>query len=143
MWGFAIVVALVVGGCGGDGGTSTPSGNPDANPQSGTWNVQESITGNCPDQETSDNYDVDVTINGDSITVVDNFGDTYSGTRNGGTFSSNGFSFFDNGGTVTVGPFAIVIESDTRMTASTSWTWSDGSQTCSGTTRAVITYQGP
>ena len=121
------------GGGGGDtggGGTVTPIGD-----VSGSWSVDETTaTTNCqgevPGTTTTNTYALNLT--GSTITLISN-GNTYSGTMDGNRITGSA-SYPEDGGTTTASVDSIVADSCDSFTGTTTWSWTDGVESCNGTT---------
>ena len=129
-----ITIALITA-CGGGGGggsdpapvsTPPPVSTPDV---AGTWAITENLTGNCPDSDVN-TWTATVTQNGTSITVSGG-GASRSGTLNGNVLTWSG-SYSEDGGTTTVSSLTLTFSGDT-VTGNATWSWTDGSSSCSGT----------
>jgi fibronectin type 3 domain-containing protein len=95
----------------------------------GTWAITESLTDNCPDPDV-DEWTATVTQNGTSVTVSGG-GVSRSGTLNGNVLTWSG-SYLEDGGTTTVSSLTLTFSGDT-VTGNATWSWTDGSSSCSGT----------
>jgi hypothetical protein len=101
----------------------------------GTWNVTEvSDETNCGggSAETESNI-YTITQNGCSIEVTDEGRRTYTGTVSGSTITWSG-SFPEEGGTTTIQQMTLTVSGD-NISGSCFWTWTDGIESCSGTTQ--------
>jgi hypothetical protein len=98
----------------------------------GTWTITENVDGtDCGDGTYTDTYDLSVSQNGSSITVGIG-GLTFSGTLNGSNLTWSG-SFPEDGGTTSVNITATVASSGDSLSGSSTWGWSDGVESCAGT----------
>jgi hypothetical protein len=118
---------------------------------SGVWNVTETIT-NVTETPTGTcggpaphaiSYQVTVTQNGNSLTVVVNdvtFGvGTFNGTISGSTISWTG-SYPDGGGTATINSMTLTLNaSGTQFTGTATWSFTEGLDSCSGTSQITGT----
>ncbi len=130
---------LMLFGCGGGGGggeaaptPSQPTGN--CSWVAGTWHTYETEYAEaCGSGVYNLERQYVVSQDGCAISVsVD--GQTFSGTVNDNIIQWQG-SYPDDGGTTSASISLTVSGSD--LTGSTSWTWSDGHETCAGTTDVV------
>ena len=107
----------------------------------GTWNVQETITGNCPDENYpyTSTYMAAFVQTGNHLT----FTSTSTGTSLSGTISGNSITLTgtrpSEGGTISINFPGTVLGDGNTVTDTATWTWTDGSYTCSGT--AVTTME--
>jgi len=141
---FLILYIGCNGGSSGGGTTNTNLTSEQAADASGTWSITEIINDSACEETPHTSYDyhsVSVTQNGNIITVTDEDGNHYTGTVNGSTLSWTG-SFQDNGGTVTITSMSLTI-SGTTLSGTANWTWSDGNDSCSGTTQISGTRTSP
>jgi len=123
------------GGGGSDGGGGTTGDVPDV---SGSWTVDETVDGSdCGEGTTTDSYTIAVTQNGTQLTVTSE-GDTFTGTLSGNTLSWTG-SYAEDGGTTTITTLSITLDaSGNNGSGTAAWTWTDGTETCSGTTEITV-----
>ena len=137
-WLTLILFALAACGGGGGGG---PGGDGKVSPIadiSGTWTVTEQGVSNCEGEETFSRgpYQVTVTQTGNNLTVVTPAG-TFSGAINGDKVSWAG-SYPEQGGTTTINSMTLTVAADgNSFSGSSTWSWSDGRESCSGTTQAT------
>jgi hypothetical protein len=130
------------GGGGNDGSSSSQSVAPAAD-LTGTWAEQGTVNGNCAgDSYPSDeNNTLEVSQSGSQLQVIySSTGTTLTGTISGATVAFSG-DIPQEGGTLALrfsGTLAIDTDS---ITGSSTWTWTDGSYSCSGTTDVVATKQ--
>ncbi len=125
----AISAALLATGCGGGGEDSivVPAS------VGGTWSITETGTTNDCGDPVDPPYAITVTQNGSSVTVTTPAG-TFSGTVSGSSLSWSG-SYPDNGGTNTINSLTATIAAlGVSLSGSSSWSWTDGVTSCSGTT---------
>jgi hypothetical protein len=99
----------------------------------GTWYTTEHVNATaCGEGYYYDYKTYVVTQNLCSITVAAG-GSTFYGTINGNTLSWSG-SYPDEGGTITLTVSLTTNNAGDYFSGSSSWTWSDGFDSCSGTT---------
>lgn len=109
-----------------DGGSSTP-GN-----FAGTWSISEVVdASDCGEGIYTTTYSITVTQSGSSISVVTPVG-TFSGTVSGNSLSWTG-SYPEDGGTTTIDSLTGNLSGST-ISGTSSWSWTDGAFSCSGTT---------
>jgi len=102
----------------------------------GTWSIQETITGNCPDEDYpyTNTYMAAFVQTGNHLT----FTSTSTGTSLSGTISGNSITLTgtrpSKGGTTSINFPGTVSSDGNTVTGTATWTWTDGSYTCSGTT---------
>ncbi len=135
-----VVAALVtvLGACGGKGGEP---GAPPATVE-GNWTVTETGTSNTCGDAVDPPYAISIAQNGGAITVTTPAG-SFNGTISGNVVTWSG-SYPDNGGTTTITSLRATVFGNTISGTST-WTWSQGSVTCGGTTTfsGALTVAGP
>lgn len=131
-------------GCGGSTSLLPPTVD-----LTGTWFISEIITSAnsvCSDTVgNTDSYTVTVVQNGNELTVV--LGDdaelpsgtTFTGTISGNQINWSG-SYPTAGGTTTVNNTDITAN-DSTMSGTANWSWSDGTDSCQGTTSVSGTRQ--
>ena len=133
--GVVCVLGFVAACSGGDGegdGDGNRNGGAPAD-IAGVWTITETyLTDSCEGPGGSDTYRVTVTQTGNAVTLMFDDGTTYDGTINGNTLTWSG-SYPEEGGTTTVSGEFIVSADERSLQGSDSWTWTDGSTTCSGT----------
>lgn len=141
---FTLISLLVAIPCACSGGGSAPALQPPTGDVSGTWLIQEEIltaSGVCAGEiGRRESYSLSVSQNGNGITVVSPAG-TFNGSLNGNRIEWRG-SYPEDGGTTTITGMNVTYTS-TQLSGTTSWTWSDGSTTCVGTTRVVGAKSSP
>jgi chitodextrinase len=156
------ILLLAVSACGGGGGGGNNGGNNGNNggsapsqpaPQppassgtaldvAGDWNVTENITSNCPGDPNHAQYLVSITQNGDNLTVFAG-GQSFSGKLQGNSVSWTG-SFPEDGGTTTITDLKLNLSGDgNSLTGTSKWTWSDGSDSCSGVSQVSANRVNP
>lgn len=137
---FALVGVMACGGSGGDGGASI---DPRTIVQ-GSYSVSVTDHTNssyCSDSNGAvDFFPATLTVSGDSFTVTID-GTPYSGSIVGNdvVVSTPIGPYPEDGGQTTITSFTLRATSTTRMTGSSSWTWTDGFGNCSGTSDWVAT----
>lgn len=104
----------------------------------GTWNLTDTVgQNNCGDSGSS-SYSVEVTQNENALTVSTPVG-VFSGAINGNTVQWTG-SFPEDGGTTTINSMTLTVSADgNSLSGSSNWSWTDGSESCSGTTNTTGT----
>ena len=106
----------------------------------GTWSVQETITGNCPDEDYpyTNTYMAAFGQTGNHLT----FTSTSTGTSLSGTISGNSITLTgtrpSEDGTISINFPGTVSSDGNTVTGTATWTWTDGSYTCSGTTAVTM-----
>jgi len=141
-WLTLILFALAACGGGGGGGGGGVGGGGPASPiadVSGTWTITEQGVSDCEGEETFSRgpYQVTVTQTGNNLTVVTPVG-TFSGTINGDKVSWGGSYPEQGGGTTTINSMTLTVAADgNSFSGSSTWSWSDGTESCSGTTQAT------
>ena len=109
----------------------------------GSWRINEQVSSSDPDCAGPGTYTLSVTQNGTAITVTDSRGARYQGTINGSTLTADTvpFSYAEGIGTTTVTSVVIAIQSNSSITGSSTWHYSESSFSCSGTTSFTGTKQ--
>jgi hypothetical protein len=101
----------------------------------GTWSVQETVTGNCPgvDYPTTDTYMAACVQDGNNLTLtVPSNGASFAGTIADNAIALTGTIPTEDG--VSSVNFSGTVSSDgNTVTGTATWTWTNGSRTCSGT----------
>ncbi|HEX7125901.1 MAG TPA: hypothetical protein VF406_08985 [Thermodesulfobacteriota bacterium] len=140
--GVLVVMAAMLGlsGCGGGGGGGGGPSGPPADVQ-GIWTITETMGNNTCGEPVGakDVYDVSVVqapgASTFELTVLDAAGDPldgpFIGSINGNTISWTG-SFDEDGGTTTAQITGTV--NGNSLSGSSNWSWTDGDDSCSGTT---------
>ena len=109
---------------------------------SGTWRITENVDErDCDEGFAIYEYDIEMTQNGNALTLVTPSG-TFYGTIDGNKVSWSG-SYDEDGGTVTIESLSLTVSSDGKsLSGESSWSWSDGFDPCSGTTdfTGTLTY---
>ena len=119
-------LALVAGACG-EGEPMGPEGG-----VAGNWTVAafEDATG-CGEGTSNTTLTVRIEQSGNTLTVTIS-GVEYTGTLNGTQATWSG-SYDDDGG-VTTEQFTVTFANDnTTLSGGSTWTWTDGGDSCSGT----------
>ena len=124
----AAFVTAALTGCSDD--SSEPTTTLDI---AGSWTITENVdaTG-CGGGTYSDVWTASVSQSGSSITLTTS-GLTFSGTLNGNQLTWSG-SYPEDGGTTTVNMTATIASSEDSLSGSSTWSWSDGVDSCTGTT---------
>lgn len=134
-----VLLTLIVAACGGGGGGSSNPQAPKAPiaDLSGTWEITESGTSTCVGLQTyTDAYTITVVQNGNDLTITTPDG-TVTGTIDGNSVSWSG-RYPKNGGTTTVVSVNITVSVDgDTLSGSASWSWTNGTESCSGTSEAI------
>ena len=140
---FIIALGFLTVSCGGGGGGSTTPTDTTTNSIEGVWAITEtSKDGNCAVPAPKETFDLTVTQNGNSITIVDEDSNSFTGTLSGQNLSWSG-SYSDAApdgtpGTTTLNSMSAIIDASCNsLSGSANWTWTatDGSgYSCSGTT---------
>jgi hypothetical protein len=136
----AIAFAAACGSSGGGSSSSacTASGTCNVN-ITGTWSTTENVSANACGNAHTDYNTYTITQTGCNAVVVPNTGSsagvTFNGVVNGNQICWTG-SYPANGGTETINSLILTVNSSgTSFNGTASWTWSDGSNSCSGTTQ--------
>lgn len=99
---------------------------------SGSWLISEQVDATqCGEGSYSDSYGVVISQSGSELSVTSD-GVTYRGSINGNNFSWSG-AFDEDGGTTNVTLSGTVASNGNSLSGSSTWTWSDGTDSCSGT----------
>jgi hypothetical protein len=137
---FILVITLLTacsGGGGGSGDGPPPGMKTPVADLSGTWNITEDGTSNCPGEESYHyEYSIVVSQSGNNLTVSTPAG-TFSGTIDGDRVAWTG-SYPEDGGTTTITAMTLTVSNDgNSLSGTSSWNWSDNFESCSGTTQAI------
>jgi hypothetical protein len=131
---------LLMTACGGGGGGSDPKQEAPAGDLSGTWEIQETINGNCQGED----YPITrtqvfaITQSGNHFTFVAPDSTSVNGTISGNSVTWRG-SWREDGGTLT-NKFSGTLSGDgNRIDGSSTWTWADADYSCNGTAQFVLT----
>lgn len=117
----------------GGGGTATSEPIGDIN---GQWAINETISSSTAACTGTDSYSIQVAQDGNAVTVSAPAG-SFDGSINGNTLSWTG-SYPEDGGTVTINSLTATVAADCNsFTAESSWTWTDGVNSCTGTTSST------
>lgn len=141
LWMGMVVFLVAVISCGG-GGDGDGGGGGTCEEVAGTWDMTEVVDAtDCGDGTYTENITYTVTQNGCNITVVpsSNPSLSFSGSVNNDRISWKG-SWPEDGGTVTA-TIDITINGNS-LSGSATWSWTDGSDSCSGTTQLSGTRTG-
>ena len=114
-----MITALVFISC-----SSSNDPGPTIQLQSGTYQVNEQESGSCADPGgETDNYQLQLTVEDETLV----------GTISGNTVTvTPPPPFAEDGGTVTVSSITVTITSTTSFTGSINYSWTDGSDSCTG-----------
>lgn len=116
------------GGTGGTAGTGGTGGEPvDV---AGVWNMTATVVSDSCGGSGSNTYQVTITQSGNALTAQLR-GGFLSGTINGNRIDLSG-TVSEGGGTTTVSMTLTVSADGRSMQGSDDWSWTDGSQNCSG-----------
>jgi hypothetical protein len=131
----ALGLMTIVGTGGGDGGGDSPIQT--CVDVSGTWNTTELEDATGCGEGTYTNYnEFTITQSGCNISVDAGVYGTHSGTVNGSQITYTG-SYPEEGGTTTINVNLTI--SGNSLNGSATWTWSDGTYSCSGSTQITGT----
>jgi len=137
---FGLIAFVACGGGGGDGG-SPPQPQPlvtTCEDVSGTWHTEEvNDQRSCGEGIVTKNLEYTVTQSGCNITVDAGKYGIHSGTVNGNKIKYTGSYPEDGGGTTSINDNLTI--SNNSLTGSTTWTWREGNESCSGTTQITGT----
>lgn len=129
-------LTVAVAACGGDDGDCAEP----ITDGTGTWTITEVVDGSDCDEGTyTENYTVSVTQSGNSLTVVAPTG-TFSGEICGNKVSWSG-SYPEDGGTTTATIDLTVSADGNSLNGSVTWSWTDGSDSCAGTSQTTGSRQ--
>ncbi len=137
-----LAAAVAMAGCGGGSGGGTCAAAT-AN-VTGVWAISETATSADSSCSGTDNYSLTGTqaTGASAVTVTDTRGRSYSGTMCGNVGTASvPFSYAEDGGTTTISALSFTVTGGSLSGTST-WSWSDGSQSCSGSTTFTGTLQG-
>ena len=139
---FIIALGFLTASCGGGGGSTTPVDTTTINIE-GVWAVTETDkSSNCAVPAPKESFNLTVTQNGASVTIVDGEGNNFNGTLSAQNLNWSG-SYPDAAPDGTPGRTTLTLMSANidascnSLSGSASWTWTatDGSNySCSGTT---------
>ncbi|WP_455210292.1 fibronectin type III domain-containing protein [Kaarinaea lacus] len=133
----ALILAILTACSGGGGDGTSPGLNAPVADISGTWNITEDGSSNCPGEQAYHNeFSIIVAQTGNSLTVSTPAG-TFNGTIDGDRVAWTG-SYPEDGGTTTITAMQLTVSSDgNSLSGTSSWNWSDGIDSCSGTTQSI------
>jgi hypothetical protein len=134
LWMGTVMFSLAVISCGGGGDGDSDNGGT-CEDASGTWNMTEVVNAtDCGEDTYTENITYTVTQNGCNITVVPSSDSSlsFSGSVDNDQVSWTG-SWPEDGGTTTA-TIDITINGDSASGSAT-WSWTDGSDSCDGTTQ--------
>jgi hypothetical protein len=106
----------------------------------GTWDVTETdVEDSCDPNVQPETSTITITQSGNDVTMVDDEGNTFTGTANGSYYTLYG-EFLEQGETTKV-DVTFVLSSSTAGSGSFSVTWTDGVNWCEGGALFTITKQ--
>jgi hypothetical protein len=136
--GGCLLAALATVGC--SGSEDSPAGSlPPGTDLSGAWYVEEVVSGNCPGSNypEEDAYWMDVQQTSDGLVLTVDGQEPVAGTLEGNTLTWEG-TRQSSSGVVSIS-FSGSIASDAQSgSGAATWTWTDGSLECSGTTQVTM-----
>ncbi len=101
---------------------------------SGIWTITEVVNAvDCGEGTYTDTYTMTVTQSGNEITVLVS-GLAFTGTLEGNRLRWSG-SYPEDAGITTLNADVTISDDGNSLSGSASWTWTDGSFSCSGTTQ--------
>ncbi len=129
---FAVLILALFLSCSEDSPTGAGLEPPDYDITS-TWAFTEvADETDCDEGTNTYNYDVTIVQDGNQITVTME-GEEFSGTISASTVKWSG-SFPEDGGTTTIHSVSLSVTNDGQsLDGNMSWSWSDGTDSCSGT----------
>jgi len=127
--------AIVLTGCSSD--TASPPAAPIGD-ISGTWYITDASVSQTAGCSEVSNYNLYVTQNNNSITVVDTAANNFSGVLSGNKLTWSG-SYPDGYGTTTANVTATIAANCMSLTATSTWSYSETGFACSGTSTATGT----
>jgi len=130
-------------GCGGGSDGPAPAAPCAAPTESltGAWLVNETAISPSPDCSGLDVYTLTgtQTPGSSAVTVIDSIGRNYSGTMCGNVVTASvPFSYAEDGGMTTVTQLIFTVTGDS-LSGSSNWSWSDGIDSCAGTSTFTAT----
>lgn len=132
---FLVVVLCACGGSSGGGSCADPTVD-----LTDSWLITETNNTNDCGEGIQSPYTLVATQSGSDLSVYSpNLGQTFSGQVCGAAFTYTG-SYPEDGGTTVLDPVSANISGDT-MSGTSTWRWSDGSESCSGVTEFTATRQ--
>jgi len=134
-----LALALLAGAvsCGGGGGGGQACAAPTQD-VTGTWSVEDTSTSaECGVEMTA--YSLTALQIGSDITVTDTTGRQYTGFICGDRVEAyTPFSYPEDGGTTTVQDLVFTVTGN-ALSGTSRWSWTDGSDACSGTSAFTAT----
>lgn len=132
LWCALIFTTLL--GCGDDDDGSGPGLLAPTSDLTGTWSISETVDATaCGEGIYDDDYTAAVVQNGNTLSVTIG-GLVFNGTISGSRVSWTG-SFPEDGGTTTITSMTLTVDpAGDALSGSSTWRWTDGVDTCSGTT---------
>ncbi len=130
------VLTWTLPGCGGGGGGG--GGTPPANANvAGSWDIEEKVREDCGGETTThkDTYVAEISQRENELTVVTDV-TTLHGTLKNRQFEWSG-SYTEGGGTTTSKLKATVADDELTFSGQSTWSWTDGRETCTGTTEVT------
>jgi hypothetical protein len=124
-------------GGGGTGGGGTGGGGGGAQEPavigiSGTWRITENVNGNC-EPPYSETYQISIQQDGADLRINMPNGVFFAGLIDGTDVFWDG-SYPTDGGTTTLDVAVTINEAGTSLSGRATWSWTDGSERCNGTT---------
>lgn len=121
-------------GCGDDDDGSGPGLLTPSTDLTGNWSISETVDAtDCGEGIYDDSYTAAVVQNGNTLSVTIG-GLVFNGTISGSRVSWTG-SFPEDGGTTTITSMTLTVDpAGDGLSGDSAWRWSDGADTCSGTT---------
>jgi len=132
-----VLLMLCVVGCGGE---NDLSGGNSPDQSVSTWSVSETSTSDCANQETSTS-EVTLIQNGTFVSLVYTKDCALLGSLQGNTLSLKGTCEEDSGTTTFSNWSGTVSEDIKTITGNATWSWTDGQETCKGTSTFTVTKQ--
>jgi hypothetical protein len=124
VFGFLMALAVLAFAACGDGDCAEPVD------VAGEWAMTSTVVSDSCNGGPSEMFTMTITQDGNALTAeIPEL--TFSGTICGNQIQMSG-SFPEDAGTVTVDATLVVSEEGDSMQGSDTWTWSDGSDSCSG-----------
>lgn len=106
----------------------------------GTWNVVTQVNAIACGEGTYSESEVYSVTQTDGNLTVSVGGASYSGSISGNNFSWSG-SFMEDGGTTTSNMSGTVAANGNSLSGSSSWSWTDGVESCDGSSTFTGTRQ--
>ena len=104
---------------------------------SGPWKYQAVVSGSCEGKHIENDTFI-ITQSGCDIGINSDSGRTSSGTVDGNAVCINATSYFEEEGSTLVDLFSLSHQGNT-LAGNATWSWSNGDEECSGTTRINLT----